>query len=950
MRGRVRVALGLSDSAPRSSPESVPTVVNTTIVGVERRALLPATVMLGRYLLEERIGRGGMGEVFRAHDPELDRAVAIKRLMSFADDDQAQIRMLREGQAIAKLSHPHVVQVYDVGRDAGSGDMFIAMELVEGVTLRQWVRSVPTWREIADVFVQAGTGLLAAHEQGIVHRDFKPENVLVANGPLAKVADFGLAKPATEPQGTDEPTPLDPPRRATRLRAPRVATGDGDSPRSGSRRSSSAFDSELTPVGARLGTPAYMAPEQASGITTPRADQFSFAVAVFEAFCGYLPFPGDNPAQYAVAVLEGAMLEFPRRTAVPKRLQDAIYRALDPDPAARFATLEPLLAELRRDPAAMRRRAMTIGATLGLGAAVALVGSELTRRSDVATGACDAEAGMIATVWNDEIRDDVERAIAEVPVPYAADTATRTVAALDRTSTAWSELRHRWCETTRTAATPTAVNAAIGACTDRMLSRQRELVATLIDADADVLTNALDAIEKLDRELAHCEDPAFLAQYTGDAALERQAALEVLAQTRQRLDLGQTAAGLRTLDALVLRDDPIIALEHLLLRSSLEKARGNLGRARELLDQAAQQGLGADAPLLAAEWNVTYAGLLFELGELDAMAAPYERAWMLRRRHLGDDHILTLVSLGERGHLPYARGDYDAALAIYRDAADRAAVATAETDYDRVLLDEWVAQAMSHTGALDAARERTADLVARLEKSRGPIHPRTLDVLETQATIELRSGRAAAALEHFGQALRGRAPLAQGGDPLARASTLANVGACLSALERHDDAIAALSESLELWRQAGFGPDNASVIAIESNLATLQHKLGRLDAALDGFAGVLEHMHAAGLDLTSDGLMIHVNYANALEDAGRRADAILALQTVLERAQLGSDPVLLGRASQAYAEVLDRHGDRAAADTALQAATKAFASQPADSPWRVELERFVHSRATIAHP
>jgi tetratricopeptide (TPR) repeat protein len=920
----------------------VPTVVNTTIVGVERRPLTPATVTLGRYLLEDRIGRGGMGEVFRAHDPELDRSIAIKRLMSFVDDDQAQIRMLREGQAIAKLSHPHVVQVYDVGRDPATGDMFIAMELVEGVTLRQWLRSQPTWREIADVFVQAGTGLLAAHEQGIVHRDFKPENVLVARGPIAKVADFGLAKPASIDDAA-EPMPLDPPRRSARVRPspqpPMPSSTSGRSP-----RSSSAFDSELTPAGARLGTPAYMAPEQASGATTPRADQFSFAVAVFEALAGYLPFPGDNPAQYAVSVLDGAMLEFPRRTPVPGRLQEAIYRALDPDPNARFPTLAPLLDELRRDPAALRRRAMTVGATLGLGAAVALVGAELTRRSDIATSECDAEARLIATVWNDEIRDDVEQAIAGVAVPYAADTASRTIAALDRTTAAWSGLRTRWCETTRFATTPTAVDAAIGACSDRMLSRQRELVSTLVDADPDVLTNALDAIEKLERELAHCEDPAFLAQHAGDATEDRRAALEVLAQTRQRLDLGQTAAGLRTLDALVLRDDPIIALEHLLLRASLEKARGNLVLAKELLDQAAHTGLGADAPLLAAEWNVGYGGLLYEMGELDEIAAPFERAWSLRRHHLGDDHILTLVSLAERGHLPYARGDYEAALAIYRDAADRAAASVPETDYDRILIDEWVAQAMSHMGALDAARERTADLVQRLEKSRGATHPRTLDVLETQATIELRSGLAAAALEHFQQALRGRAPLARGGDPLARAATLANIGACLSELERHDDAIATLNESLDLWRQAGFGPENPSVIAIESNLATLQHKLGRLDAALAGFGGVLEHMHAAGLDLTSDGLMIHINYANVLEDVGRRADAIVALRTVVERARLGSDPVLLGRAAQAYAQLLDRHGDRDAADLAIVTASEAFADLPADSPWRVELERFRRSR------
>ncbi|MBC8070714.1 MAG: serine/threonine protein kinase, partial [Deltaproteobacteria bacterium] len=167
--------------------------------------LAPDIGTLGRYLLEDRIGRGGMGEVFRAHDPELDRRVAIKRLIAWVDDDEARIRLHREGQAIARLSHRNVVQVYDVGRDARTGDMFIAMELVEGMTLRQWLRGDDhEFRAIADVYLQAGEGLLAAHAQGIVHRDFKPENVLVTQGGLAKVVDFGLAKPAGVVAPTEE--------------------------------------------------------------------------------------------------------------------------------------------------------------------------------------------------------------------------------------------------------------------------------------------------------------------------------------------------------------------------------------------------------------------------------------------------------------------------------------------------------------------------------------------------------------------------------------------------------------------------------------------------------------------------------------------------------------------------------------------------------------------------
>ncbi len=917
-------------------------MAQTTLLGVlgQRRERSAPLTTLGRYLLEDRIGRGGMGEVFRARDPELDRPVAIKRLMTFSDDEQARVRLAREGQAIAKLSHVNVVQVYDVGRDAATGDMFIAMELVDGVTLRQWLRVGRPWRVVADIFAQAGAGLLAAHREGIVHRDFKPENVLVSADGVAKVADFGLAKPMTEP----EPEPEAPrePSRSTR-RPP-----DADAMRRTGGSSRSPFDSDLTPIGARLGTPAYMAPEQASGVTTPRADQFSFAVALFEAFCGYLPFPGEGPGQYAVSVLEGAMLEFPRSTAVPKRLQLAIYRALEADPAQRFPSLEPLLVELRRDPTAARRRALKLGGTLALGGVVTLGVSELARTGDATSPECDRDAAVAMTVWNDDVRAALEASLASVSASFAADTATRATAALDQTSATWIDVRRRWCTSSRAEGAPVAVTSAIGACNDRMLSRQRELVASLLDADPEVLTNALDAIERFDRELSRCEDPRFLSQYAAvdDEDAERRAALDTLAQARQRLVLGQSAAGLRTLDGLVYRSDPAIALEHDMLRAGLEKLRGNFAQARALLEQGAREGLGADAPLLAAEWNVSYGDLLYAMGELDDMAAPAERAWLLRRRTLGEDHIDTVVAEGARGHLPYARGDYDAALRLYREAADRAAAIADETDIDRVLLDEWVAQALGHTGALDEARERTADLVARLEQTRGPLHPRTLDLLETQAMIELRAGRHADALAHLQAALAGRAPLEQGGDPVARATVLGNIGAALTGLKQYDEAAATLSEALVVSQQAGLGPEHANVIALQGNLAAVHHRRGRLDLALSRFAEATLHMHAAGLDLTSDGLMIHVNYAHALEDAGRRDEGIAMLRAAVERAEAGSDVVLRGRAAQALAASLDAAGDRVGADAAVSIAARAFADQPPESHWRAVFEAFRRARSS----
>ncbi|HET6584905.1 MAG TPA: protein kinase, partial [Nannocystaceae bacterium] len=662
----------------------------------------PRVDHLGRYQLDECIGAGGMGEVFRGFDPELDRAVAIKRLVAFGTDDDARIRLQREAQAIARLSHPHVVQVFDVGRDIETGDLFIAMELVDGVTLRQWSRQTArSWREIAEVFRQAGEGLHAAHQQGIVHRDFKPENVLITRDGIAKVVDFGLAKPAGE--HADDAIDEDVARANAKTPAPRESEVDPfqPTPRRTTSRSRSdapnvAFDSDITPAGARLGTPAYMPPEQGAGLpSTPRADQFSFAVALFEALAGYLPFPGESPAEYSVAVLEGQVLEFPRGTAVPRRLQEAIYRGLETEPRARFVSLRPLLDELGRDPLARRRRVLALGGAVIVGGVAAFGVSAMTPPpADETRSRCETDAAIIDAVWDETVRTATLAAIARVDAPFAADTAARTGKALDRLGEGWRAARVRWCSgrIDELAATA-AVSEAIGVCLDRVLTRERELVASLRDPDADTAAHAIDAIERLDRELVRCDEPAFLAQLVADGTADEdeQRARELIDHARQRLELGQAKEGLRVLEQV---DDAaahraVIALERGLVHSGLEKRRGNLTVARALLEEAARAGLGSEAPLLAAEWHASYGDLCYALGELDAMAEPYERAFALRRRHLGPDDSDTLVMQAARGHVPYARGDYAAALTIYRDAAERAAASVNELDPGRIMIDEW---------------------------------------------------------------------------------------------------------------------------------------------------------------------------------------------------------------------------------------------------------------------
>lgn len=264
---------------------------------------------LGRYIVLRPLGAGGMGVVVAAHDPELDRSVAIKLVRAdvWSDtSDPARSQLRREAQAMARLHHPNVVAVHDVGTH--EGQLFVAMQLVPGAPLDAWLKRPRSWRAILTTCVGAGRGLAAAHRAGLVHLDVKPANLLVDGEGTARVADFGLAVLGRAVDG-----------------------------------------------GAACGTPAYMALEQHRGSAADaRADQFAFAVTVFEALFGQRPYPGTSKAAIAVAIEAGRIAPVDRR-GVPRRIHAALCRALAAEPGARFATLEALLDELAPRPRVARR-------------------------------------------------------------------------------------------------------------------------------------------------------------------------------------------------------------------------------------------------------------------------------------------------------------------------------------------------------------------------------------------------------------------------------------------------------------------------------------------------------------------------------------------------------------------------------------------------------------------
>jgi hypothetical protein len=296
--------------------------------------LLPAGHQIARYVLAERIGSGGMGVVYRARDPRLDRDVALKLVNATVDVEAAQVRLEREAQAMAKLQHGNVVAVHDIGTH--DGQLFIAMELCAS-SLGAWLKEDRPWREVVARFIAAGRGLAAAHAIGLVHRDFKPDNVLLANDGTVKVSDFGLVVS--------------------------VVPGEGES------------------HGVE-GTPAYMAPEQLAGDDVDaRADQFAFAVSLWEGICGGRPFQPVSTEDEVTGML--SVIRARRRmrstaSQVPQRVIKILERALEPEPADRWPSLAAMLDALERATRS-RRRWFVIGGAMAAAAVAGGVIVAVTR-------------------------------------------------------------------------------------------------------------------------------------------------------------------------------------------------------------------------------------------------------------------------------------------------------------------------------------------------------------------------------------------------------------------------------------------------------------------------------------------------------------------------------------------------------------------------------------------
>ncbi|HUQ05332.1 MAG TPA: serine/threonine-protein kinase [Kofleriaceae bacterium] len=710
---------------------------------------------LGRYRIERLVGRGGMGEVYAAHDPQLDRRVAIKVLTATYRSSEAAGRLVREAQALAKLDHPNVVAVHDAGEV--DGRVFLAMGFVEGVTLGEHIaRERLPWNEVVALFVAAGRGLAAAHGAGLVHRDFKPGNVLVDRQGRVAVTDFGLARGASElsTHSMDGGFPMH--------------TPDPSAHPSG-HHSHSSLDSNMTQAGALIGTPAYMSPEQHSGERgSPRSDQFSFCVALWEALFGRHPFvPAGHdkvtsPFEYTHLITTGELAMPGAGTPVTRRVQAALARGLQRAPDRRWPSMTVLLDELEPPPASYRTAIIGLAAVATAGVGVAVW---LAVKPHDAGRTCAVEASdRVATAWNAEQAKAVTARFAASGRPYAPAMASEAIIGLDRYAQRWSQLAAEGCTTGAggdAAGREIAVRRA--ACLDQRLTALRTVVGQLtVEGRAELVDNAQAVVAGLP-DLGDCADARALAAGGGpppDVAAKLPALQTRLAELRVLVDAGLFRDALAPAETLVTEAD---AVGWPTVRVGAHQALGEVYQGLympEALDETLAAATIATEARLDREAARAYALAVVAAGtsrRKDALTslAPVARAvaaatgdpLLVARAKLAHGRALTRASV-------YAEAEQlcreaDAVISTHPDA----------TRGDRAEPRKCLIEALIPLDKRKEAREVIETALAEVKEKAGPDHPAVADLETTLAGFLREDGKVdeARAMIERGLALREKA-------------------------------------------------------------------------------------------------------------------------------------------------------------------------------------------------
>jgi serine/threonine protein kinase/tetratricopeptide (TPR) repeat protein len=879
---------------------------------------------LDRYPLIRKLGQGGSGVVYLAYDPRLDRKVAIK-ILRHADDashgsTDGRARLVREAQAMARSPHPNIVAVYDVdtwhGSEEDEDGVFIVMEYVEGPELREWLRHTQhDWRETLDVFIAAGRGLAAAHHVSVVHRDFKPANVIVGDDGRVRVLDFGLA------------------------RATGAATGDESLDSASIDPQDVSLDSPLTVAGTVLGTPAFMAPEQHTGAPADaRSDQFSYCVALWEGLYGKRPFEAKSIAGLARQKLEHTPKP-PEPTKVPTWLAEVLMRGLSPSPPRRWPSMQALLDELVRGAKRSRRqkRAAIVVASL------ATVGVGAWTMAQPDDSVCSGTSERVRTAWNPERRDAIESVFGATGLSYAADSFTRSADRFDVFFDTWADQYTDTCEATNVRGDQsTSVMDLRMACLGRQIRDVDALLTVFESADAKTVERSIRAASALPEPGECANVQALMASVappsdpTTATAVEQ--VREELARARAMERAGQFAEALPITQALVERatalDYPPALAEALSARGSLEDWNGQYDDAEATLSEAHAIAISSGHDREAALASKT---LVFVLGERKARL-PSALSWAqisaaeLDRTGADEKDRAALLAakstaLRVGGRFEEARVSGLEALEIIERVTDD------EDDPNVATLHNNLGEVYRELGdAPEALRRQRKALEIRM-RVLGPDHPDIASSLNNLGNALLEAEQNAEAETAYRKAVPIR-EAALGPDHPKVAHLLNNLGIALRRQKKYDEARETYARVLEIMRahgsekgqlgyplnslglvlldqgdpegalayfeQArvawleGLGADHPNLGRVLSNLGAAQWKLGRHQDASQSYERAIAIIHAAMGAKSARLGTARFEYARALEDAGEHARAKTMAGEALDALADGADPELTG--------------------------------------------------------
>ncbi len=801
---------------------------------------------VGRFVVLEPLGAGGMGVVYAAYDPDLDRRVALKFLLADGASARTRARLLREAKALAKLSDPHVIQVYDVG--AVGDRVYVAMEFIDGFSLRTWLRAeTRTTDVLLETFAAAGRGLLAAHRAGLVHRDFKPDNVMVARDGRVVVLDFGIAHAVEAPSDPDVET---------------HATADGD-------------------ASGLIGTPRYMAPEQFGGrLTDARTDQFCFCVALWEALYGHHPFAPDGATAMVLAshVLDGELRPLRSHRRVTHAVHRALRRGLAMDPADRFPDLDGLLATLTRDVRARRRMVAMGGLVLASLAAAAWASSG----DDKAL--CTDGAERIELDWNATRAEGLRAAFERTQVRYAEDTFARVAARLDAYADVWAMTHDAACAATHIdhAQSATLLDARMQCLDDRRVALRARL-DVLADTTRATLPNAVATVAELPA-LAPCSDLEQLASPVDPVPVGKEAAAASIRITIEAADAARSAGQFdradaqahRALDAAeVLGHPPLLAAAQLAVARALGEA-SEFEDAQRRAEQAFHAALANRDDALALE-AATH--LLSMLGNRqrrpeDALAWGRLADALLQRMGTPADDAATLASsrgvvLWRAERLDAARGSLDEALRYaLEDGGDELQLASIRTTLGAVLYS---------SGELDDARTTLTSAVRAFESALGPEHPRICDALNNLGAVAFARGDFDDALVAFERVAEIRAA-AHGPDHPTVAAALNNLAVAYAQRDELTKARDTHRRVLDIYGST-VGAEHPETAKAHANLGWVLFRLDDAAGARSSFERAIEIQTTHDLDSSN----AHEGLGEALIALGNADEGVVALQRAVDQ-------------------------------------------------------------------